>query len=255
MADNMNTEIWDEYNKNRTAEIREKLILEYAYLVKYAAARVSTHVGTYVEFDDLISYGIFGLIDAIDKFDTKKNVKFETYAALRIRGEIIDNIRRMDWVPRSMRQKNKLLEQAISEFEIENGRVPSDEELAGRLNIQPDEVRELIRKSNISSLLSLDDYLEQNHEKVNEGLIGSKFDIPEQQVENKEIKQMIIDGINSLSEKQKQVITLYYYEELTLKEISKVLGVSESRVSQIHSNAVKILKTKLGKNDTVLFLS
>lgn len=247
--------VWTEYNKNKSPEIREKLILEYAYLVKYAASRISAHVGTYVEFEDLISYGIFGLIDAIDKFDSKKNVKFETYAVLRIRGEIIDNIRKMDWVPRSMRQKNKMLEQAILSFEQEKGRAPSEEELAEKLNIKLDEVRNLIRKSNISSLLSLDDYLEQNHEKVNDSLVGSKIDTPEQQFESKELKKLLVEGINSLSDKQKQVITLYYYEELTLKEISKILGVSESRVSQIHSNAVKALKAKLGKEGTVLFLS
>lgn len=254
MVDNKSI-MWEEYFAHKTPELREKLITEYAYLVKYAAARVSSHVGSYVEFDDLVSYGIFGLIDAIDKFDINKNVKFETYATLRIRGEIIDNIRKMDWVPRSMRQKNKMLEQAISDFEAVNGRVPTEEELAVKLNMKTEEVRELIKKSNISSLLSLDDYLEQNHEKVSDGLISSKIDTPEQQVENKEIKRMLVEGIKSLSEKQRQVITLYYYEELTLKEISKVLGVSESRVSQIHSNAVKILKTKLGKNDSVLFLN
>ncbi len=245
--------VWSEYNKNRSPEIREKLILEYAYLVKYAASRVSAHIGTYVEFEDLISYGIFGLIDAIDKFDADKNVKFETYAALRIRGAIIDNIRKMDWVPRSMRNRSKVLEQSISDFEMKNGRSPTEDELAQNLKISVEEVRELIKKSNISSLLSLDDYLEQNHEKVNEGLIGSKIDTPEQQLENKELKKMLAEGIKSLSEKQRQVITLYYYEELTLKEISKILGVSESRVSQIHSNAVRNLKMKLGKNDGVLF--
>lgn len=247
--------IWEEYSKNKSAELREKLILEYAYLVKYAAAKVSAHVGPYIEFEDLMSYGIFGLMDAIDKFDIKKNVQFKTYASLRIRGEIIDNIRKMDWVPRSMRQKNKMLEQSISDFEAEYGRAPSEEELAERLNIDIEEVRELVRKSNISSLVSLDDYLEQNHERVNDSLISSKIETPESQLENKETRKLLIEGIKSLSEKQRQVITLYYYEELTLKEISKVLGVSESRVSQIHSNAVKILKTKLGKNDAVLFLS
>lgn len=248
-----NAAIWAEYKKTKSKEVKEKLILEYASLVKYVAGRVSMHVGSYVEFDDLVSYGIFGLIDAIEKFDTDKGVKFVTYASLRIRGEIIDNIRKLDWVPRTLRQKNKVLEQALNDFETKHGRTPTELELSKILNIDIEEVNELLRKANISSLISLDDYLEQNHEKMNSGLVSSGITGPEKQLEIKEVKKMLIDGINSLNDNQKKVITLYYFEELTLKEISKIMGVSESRISQIHSNSVRILKTKLGKYKSILY--
>lgn len=249
-----NNQLWIEYKKNNSKEAKEKLILEYINLVKYVAGRVSMHVGDYVEFEDLVSYGIFGLIDAIEKYDYNKGIKFVTYASLRIRGEIIDNIRKLDWVPRTLRQKNKLLEQSITGFETRNGRTPTNEELAEILDITVEETEELLRKSNISSLISLDEYLYQNHEKVTPNLISASITSPEGQLELREAKRMLVEGINSLNEKQKKVISLYYFEELTLKEISKIMGVSESRISQIHSNTIKILKKKLGKYKSILYM-
>lgn len=247
--------LWEEYKKNKSDEIREKLILEYTYLVKYVASRLSTHVGAYVDFDDLISYGIFGLIDAIDKFDYKKGVKFDTYATLRIRGEMLDNIRKLDWVPRTLRQKNKLLDKNINEFELKNGRQPTNYELAQILNLSVEEVDELVKKSNVASLISLDDYLEQGNETVKANLIANKNESPEASLEYKENKKMLIEAINSLTDKQKLVITLYYYEELTLKEISKIMNVSESRISQIHSKSISLLQAKLGKNKGLMFFN
>ena len=153
MIENLD-DVWYNYKKNNDPELKEKLILEYASLVKVVAGRLSMQVGQYVDYEDLISYGIFGLIDAIDKFDNKKGVKFETYASLRIRGEIIDNIRRMDWVPRTIRQKSKLFEQVFFSLESELGREPTDKEVADKLGISVEEAQGIIKKTVISSLIS-----------------------------------------------------------------------------------------------------
>lgn len=245
--------IWITYSKTKDEALREKLILEYAPIVKFVAGRLSMHIGQHVEYEDLVSYGIFGLIDAIDKFDYEKGVKFETYASLRIRGAIIDNIRKMDWVPRSLRQKNKQLEQIFSSLEFELGREPSDEDVAAKMNVSIVEAQELMKKSTVSSLISLDDYLEQNHEP--DFVSNYNIETPEGSFEKKEAKKILMDAIAKLSEKEKKVITLYYFEELTLKEISTIMGVSESRISQIHSKAVFKLQTRLGKYKSVLFNS
>lgn len=243
--------IWKTYRQTKSAALKEKLILEYAPMVKYVAGRLVIHVGQHVEYDDLISYGIFGLIDAIDKFDIDKGVKFETYASLRIRGAIIDNIRKMDWVPRTMRQKNKEYEQVCTQLESELGREPTEAEIAGRLNLTVEEARELIRKATVLSLVSLDDYLEQNYESAFG--TGSLEDTPEGYFNKQELHRMLTDTIEKLSEKEKRVVTLYYFEDMTLKEISSVMGVSESRVSQIHSKAIMRMQSKLGKFKSILF--
>ena len=246
--------LWEEYEKTKSITIREKIINKYANLVKIVAGRMNIYTNSLVEYEDLVGYGIFGLIDAIEKFDYKKGYKFETYASLRIRGEIIDNIRKLDWVPRSLRQKNKVIEEAIEKFEIENDRSPTDEELSKILNLPLEQIKDYLKNYSLYTLVSLDNYLEQNHEKPVDTLIENEQNIPEKVLQHKEEKQILIDAINSLTEKQKQVIILYYYEELTLKEISKVLGVSESRVSQIHSNCMNILENKLGNNYNLLYL-
>jgi RNA polymerase sigma factor for flagellar operon FliA len=243
--------LWKSYAAKKTPELREELILEYAPLVKLVAGRLVMHVGQYVDFDDLTSYGIFGLIDAIDKYNPDKGIKFETYASIRIRGAIIDNIRKLDWVPRSLRAKNKQLEQVYADLSAELGREPTDEELSDKLSIPLSEAQELIRKSSVASLVSLDDYLEQNNDAHFLSLSPSRAENPESAYEIMETKQALADAIDQLTEKEKQVIMLYYYEELTLKEISAVLGVSESRVSQIHTKSVMKLKAKL-KNKEVL---
>lgn len=247
--------LWQEYSKTKDQSIKEKLILQYAPLVKYVAGRLSMHLGQHVEYEDLISYGIFGLIDAIDKFKYEKGVKFETYASLRIRGSMIDNIRKLDWVPRTLRQKNKQLDQAYQELESSLGHEPSDEELAVKLNISVEETRELMKKSSVASLISLDDYLDQNHEISFFGARHSQGEGPEALYEKQEVKQILMDAIDKLNEKEKKVILLYYYEELTLKEISHIMGVSESRISQIHSKSVFKLQNKLGKFKSILFIS
>ncbi|WP_250278442.1 FliA/WhiG family RNA polymerase sigma factor [[Clostridium] colinum] len=248
------TKLWEEYEKTKSQELKECIINKYANLVKIVAGRMNIYTNSQIEYEDLIGYGIFGLIDAIDKFDYKKGYKFETYASLRIRGEIIDNIRKIDWIPRSLRQKNKTIEEAIDKFEIEYGRVPTEEELAKILDISIEQVKDYLKNYSLYNLVSLDGYLEQNHEKPVDTLIENEKYLPEKVLQQKEDKKILIEAINSLTEKQRQVITLYYYEELTLKEISKVLGVSESRVSQIHSNCMRILKNKLGNRYNLLYL-
>ena len=247
------TSLWDDYRKTGCSTAKEKLILHYAPIVKYVAGRLMVHIGQNVEFDDLVGYGIFGLIDAIEKFDSTKGVKFETYASFRIRGTIIDNIRRMDWVPRTLRQKNKQIENVIIKLEEELGRSPTDDELAQALGLTPDETVELLRKSSIHSLVSLDDFLEQNYEKSHVSLVTNSSDSPEELTEDKERKQKLAEAINNLKDKEKLVITLYYYEGLTLKEISSIMKVTESRVSQIHTKAISRLQVKLGRFKNLLF--
>ncbi len=245
--------IWIEYSKTKNAQLKETLIVEYAHLVKYVASRMSLMVGQYVDFDDLVGYGVFGLIDAVDKFDYDKGFKFETYASLRIRGSIIDNIRKLDWVPRSIRQISKDVEKAYSKLEMEFGREPSDKELALELEVSEDEVRDMVKKASVSSLISLDEYSEQNNGQVNIKDTSNNMYSPENELDKKEVKQMLVKALESLTEKEKIVVNLYYFDELTLKEISKVLDVSESRVSQIHSKAIVKLNTKLGSYRDILF--
>ena len=254
MADNIQ-DLCQAYRSAKEPAIKEKLILEYAPLVKLVAGRISIHIGQYVDFDDLISYGIFGLIDAIDKFNMDKGVKFETYASLRIRGEIIDNIRRLDWIPRTLRQKSKQLDKYYSNLESELGREPTYEEIAERMETSVDEVKDLMQKSSALSLISLDDYIDTNKDVTVADVVQTKADTPDLSYEKKEVKEILINAINKLTEKEKKVVTLYYFEELTLKEISKVMSVSESRISQIHSKAIVKLQNKLGKYKSILFLN
>jgi len=238
-------QIWKSYTATKDPVLREKLIIEYAPLVKLVAGRLLMHVGQYVDLEDLTSYGIFGLIDAIDKYNLDKGIKFETYASIRIRGAIIDSIRKMDWVPRSLRAKNKRLEQVYAELSAELGREPVEEEIAEKLSITLDEAHELIRKTTVISLVSLDDYMEQNQDGLLFNISPSHIENPENAIEKIETRQTLANAIDQLPDKEKKVIMLYYFEEMTLKEISAILGVSESRVSQIHTKAVLLLKSKM----------
>ncbi|MDD6201795.1 MAG: FliA/WhiG family RNA polymerase sigma factor [Lachnospiraceae bacterium] len=247
MDENARMKLWKDYSKSRSAEIREKLILEYAPLVKLVAGRLSMYLGYNVEYDDLVSYGIFGLIDAIDKFDCTKPVKFETYASLRIRGAILDQIRKMDWIPRTIRQKQKKIDAAQKEIEAAFGRNATEEEIAEKLGISGEEYLEWQSQMKITNLVSLNEYVEQGSDVPNGREASSHFDMPEDVLEKNELKQMLIESLELLTEKERRVIELYYYEELTLKEISVVLEVSESRVSQLHTKALQKMKTKMGK--------
>lgn len=238
--------LWQEYIKTQSSEVREQLIVEYAPLVRLVAGRLSMYLGYNVEYDDLVGYGIFGLIDAIDKFDYNKNVKFESYASLRIRGAILDQIRKMDWLPRSIRQKQKKIDAAMSKIESEKGHVATDEEIAAELEISLDELINWQGQTKASNLISLDEYTEAGSEVKMDTVGNAHFDQPEEVLEKEELKVQLAEAIDSLTEKEKNVIVLYYYEEMTLKEISVILEVSESRVSQLHTKALNRMKKKLG---------
>ena len=240
--------MWIEYaNSNQNSAIREKLILEYAPLVKLVAGRLSMYLGYNVEYEDLVSYGIFGLIDAIDKYDYTKAVKFETYASLRIRGAILDQIRKMDWIPRTIRQRQKQIDAVMRQIESTKGRVATDEEIAIGLGITSEEYSEWQSKMKITSVVSLNEFLEQGSEVPNTPSGSRHFIMPEEAVEQEELKVMLVEALQLLTEKERRVIELYYYEELTLKEISHVLEVTESRISQLHTKALQKMKGKLGK--------
>ena len=246
MDDNARMRLWQEYAKHKSADIREKLILEYAPLVKLVAGRLSMYLGYNVEYEDLVSYGIFGLIDAIDKFEYTKAVKFETYASLRIRGAILDQIRKMDWIPRTIRQKQKKIETAIKEIEDAKGRPATDDEIAENLGISSDEFTDWQCQMKVTNVVSLNEFIEQGGSEAPLEHNYSKFDGPEEVYEKGELKEVLIKALEMLTEKEQKVIILYYYEELTLKEISKVLDVSESRISQLHTKALQKMKSKLG---------
>ena len=238
--------LWSEYQKKPTQEIREQLILAYAQLVKLVAGRLSMYLGHNVEFDDLVSYGIFGLIDAIDKFDMNKNVKFETYASLRIRGAILDQIRKMDWIPRTVRQRQRKIDEAIKLVEMRTGKAATDEEIAVELGISGDELLGWQSQLKVTNVVSLNEFEEAGQEPVFENANRNRFAQPEEVVEEQELKQKLIEALEMLTEKERRVIELYYYEDLTLKEISLVLEVSESRVSQLHTKALLKMRKKMG---------
>ncbi len=244
--------LWASYTQTKDPKIKEQLIIEYAQVVKYVAGRLSMYLGSNVEFDDLVGYGVFGLIDAIDKFDTEKGIKFETYASLRIRGSILDNIRKMDWIPRSVRKKQKSIEAAYQKLETELGRFVEDDDMAEELGISLEEYHKWKDQTKALMLTSLEDYVEKGGETRMEPLGKSRFVLPEASVEKEELKQMLITSIEGLSDKERKVITLYYYEELTLKEISHIMGVSESRISQLHTKALGKMKQSLGNNVELL---
>jgi len=208
---------------------------------------MNIYFGSNIEYDDIVSFGVFGLIDAIDKFDINKGVKFETYATLRIRGSIIDSIRELDWVPRSLRQKSKELERLYMELETQKGQPPTDKEIAEKMGISIDEYNKLLNNINFSTLISLDEYLEQNFQVDSDIMHIKSDDRPDSYLELIELKSLLGEAIDSLPEKEKLVVSLYYYDELTLKEIGVILNVSESRVSQLHTKAILRLRGKLSK--------
>ena len=250
--------LWEEYQKNPTPKLREQLIIEYAQLVRLVAGRLSMYLGHNVEYDDLVSYGIFGLIDAIDKFNLEKNVKFETYASLRIRGAILDQIRKMDWIPRSLRQKQKKMEAAISKIETQYGRPAKDEEIANdadlakELSISEDELCSWQSQLKVTNVVSLDEFDESGPEPVMDAAHNSHYAQPEEIVTQEELKTMLVKSLDNLTEKERRVIELYYYEDLTLKEISNILEVSESRVSQLHTKGLIKMRKVMGPYMNIL---
>ena len=252
MEESKREKLWASYSKKRDAAIREELIMEYVPLVKLVSGRLSMYLGYTVEYDDLVSYGIFGLIDAIDKFDYGKGIKFETYASLRIRGSILDQIRKMDWIPRSVRQKQRQMETVIAKIESEENRVATDEEIARELNLSMEEYYNLQGQTKITNIASIDEFVEQGIEVKAFDTRKNEQSEPERVYEQEEIKELVAGSLENLTEKERMVVLLYYYEDLTLKEISKVLEVSESRVSQLHTKALQKMKKVLGVHYEIL---
>ncbi len=246
-------QVWRNFSKTKSKESKDILIIHYIHIVKYVAGRLSVHMGQYVEYDDLVSYGIFGLIDAIDKFDINSGNKFSTYAQLRIRGEIIDQIRKLDWIPRSTRQKNKQIETVFKELSEELKREPSDAEMASALNLTMDEYIDMRKKTSVATIVSIDEPIGNEEGTIGDTLVSKSNDSPESALNKSELKKMLVEALDSLTEKEKIVVSLYYFDELTLKEISAVLEVTESRISQIHSKALIKLQNKLGKHKEILF--
>ncbi len=245
--------LWAEYLKKPTAELREQIILEYAPLVKVVAGRLCMYLGNTVEYEDLCSYGIFGLIDAIDKFDMAKDVKFETYASLRIRGSILDAIRKMDWIPRTVRQKQRKIDEAMKAIEMRTGRIASDEEVAVELGISSDEFDTWQTQLSVTNVVSLNEFVEAGGEPVSDAESNSHFIQPEDNVDKEELKQVLAEAIELLTDRERSVILLYYYEDMSLKEISATLEVSESRVSQLHTKAINKMKKKMGSYMGIMF--
>jgi RNA polymerase sigma factor for flagellar operon FliA len=242
-------ELWRSYKKTRDPKIRDMFVKQYAPLVKYVAGKIAIGMPHTVEFDDLVGFGIFGLFDAIKKFDPDKHVKFKTYAVTRIRGAIFDELRSIDWVPRSVRQKTREIEDTMRTLEASLGRAASDRELAGALGVSVKEFEKTMLKISGTSILSLNDvwYTGEDNDNVSiaDSIESPQSMNPEILVEKEEIKRVIIKAIEELPEKEKKVLVLYYYVDLTLKEIGKVLEVTESRVSQLHTKAIMRLRAKL----------
>jgi RNA polymerase sigma factor for flagellar operon FliA len=242
--------LWLQYRKTGDQSLRDRLILTYAPLVKYVAGRLGSGLPAHVDEGDLVSYGLLGLIGAIERYEPDRDVKFETYAIARIKGAIIDELRAMDWVPRSVRSRAREIERAIGELEAKLGEAPTDEQIAAKVGITVEELEESLTDIARSSIAALDElWTVSGGDGDQVALIDTIEDQdapdPQSALSQTEMKEAIADAIARLPEREKLVVTLYYYEELTLREIGEVLGVTESRVSQLHTKAILRLKARL----------
>jgi RNA polymerase sigma factor FliA len=245
-------ELWVEFKATGESRLRERLILHYSPLVKYVAGRVGVGLPPNIEQADLVSYGIFGLIDAIEKFDLERAIKFETYAISRIKGAIIDELRAIDWIPRSVRYKAREVEKAYAALEAKLHRTPTESEVAGELGISLDELHTIFSQVSFVNVIALDELLNVGGERGDklslvDTLEDTRAEDPVEVFETEETKYLLSRAINTLPEREKIVVTLYYYEGLTLAEIGQVLGVTESRICQMHTKAVLQLRAKLAE--------
>ncbi len=243
-------EIWRQYKTAGDRALRDRLILTYAPLVKYVAGKLGSWLPPHVEEGDLISYGLLGLIGAIERFDPDRDIKFETYAISRIKGSIIDELRAMDWVPRSVRARARDIERAMAELEAKLGRAPTDEEIAKKVGLTQDELSDSLTEISRSSIAALDELWTVSSTGGDQiALIDTIEDTqgpePQSAFQQTEMREAVAVAISRLPEREKLVIALYYYENLTLREIGEVLGVTESRISQLHTKAVLRLKSRL----------
>ncbi len=244
-------QVWASYKADANQADRDQLIVFYSPLVKYVAGRVAAGLPQNVDQADLVSYGMFGLIDAITKFDPDRGFKFETYAISRIKGAVLDELRSIDWVPRSVRAKAKSVERAMSKLETKYHRAPTDEEIAEELDLSMAQLTTLYNQISSLRMVALDEMLSfGGGESMTLGdTLADRRDGPGGQYERIELRQMLADAINRMGEREKIVLTLYYYENLTLAEIGNVLGVTESRVCQIHTKAVLHLRSRLAAQE------
>lgn len=242
-------QLWRDYRRTGDRQLRDRLILTYAPLVKYVAGRLGSGLPAHVDDEDLVSYGLLGLIGAIERFDPEREIKFETYAIGRIKGAIIDELRSLDWVPRSVRARAREIERAIGELEGKLARAPTDEEIAAKLGLSEEELDEALAEIGRTSIAALDELWTVSAGGDQISLIDTIEDeagpSPTAALDETETREAIADAVSRLPEREKLVVTLYYYEELTLREIGEVLGVTESRVSQLHTKAVLRLKSRL----------
>lgn len=249
-ADPAIVELWEQYKFIGEESARERLILQYSPLVKYVAGRVSVGLPATIEQADLVSYGMFGLIDALEKFDLEKGVKFETYAIARIKGAIIDELRSIDWIPRSVRSKARDVEKALTALEARLRRTPTEQELAGELHISIKDLRQTLTQVSLVSLVALDESFsgeDSERQALVDTLQDPKAADPEASYEDVEQRALLAEALNRMSEREKTVIVLYYYEGMTLAQIGTVLGVTESRVCQLHTKAVLGLRAKMAE--------
>lgn len=241
--------LWKEYSVSRNLKVREQLLLRYLPLVKYITSKMMFSLPSCVDYNDLLSAGIMGLLGALERFDPDQGVKFETFVLPRIKGAILDELRALDWAPRSLRSKARLVEKTSEQLEKELGREASSQEIAGRLNMDIEEYDNVLHELSKASLLSLDgsrvEESNTNFTSMYDLLENPASEDPEGCIEDQETKAVLVQAIEGLNEQEKIVMALYYYEELTLKEIGQVLNITESRVSQIHSKAVETLKSAL----------
>jgi RNA polymerase sigma factor for flagellar operon FliA len=244
--------LWASYKEGSGRDVRDQLILHYSPLVKYVAGRVAVGLPQNVEQADLVSYGIFGLIDAIDKFDPERGFKFETYAIARIKGAILDELRSIDWVPRSVRAKARAIEKAYGKLEGQLHRTPSDDELARELEMSDDQLQSTLNQISFIGLVALDEMLsggDRGDSMTLGDTVADSGQGPVAAYEVEEMRHILADAINRMPEREKIVLTLYYYEGLTLAEIGQVLGVTESRVCQIHTKSVLQLRSRLAASE------
>jgi RNA polymerase sigma factor for flagellar operon FliA len=248
-ADVALADLWTRYAEDRDAALRDRLILHYAPLVKYVAGRVGSGLPAHVEQADLVSYGTFGLIDAITRYEPSREVKFESYAMARIRGAIIDELRSTDWIPRSVRMKARQFERAVAELESRLQRTPTDEEVAEAMDMDVEDIRKFLGQLSLVNVVALDELLVDEDGGGSPRLVDTLQDStaldPQAMAEHGEARQLLARAVEQLPEREKVVVSLYYFEGLTLAEIGRVLGVTESRICQLHTKAVLHLRTKL----------
>lgn len=242
-------EIWTRYKKTHSLALRDAIVRQYMPLVKYVAGKISVGMPSCVDYDDLVCFGQFGLLDAVSKYNMDRNIKFKTYAVTRIRGAILDELRQLDWVPRSVRSKTKEIEDAIAVLEARLGRPATDSEVAKEMSITEDEYHQALQRVAGTSIMSLNEVWSSGDESETTAVVDtieapSSLN-PDIMAEREDIKRVIIEAISALPDKEKKVILLYYNEDLTFKEIGKVLEVSESRVSQLHTKAILRLRSRL----------